>query len=366
MSEAVRALLSEIKTVEEMIDAFADEQQCRRLVEEMIWPNGRVCPACGYKHSIKIAGRDMGRRRARPGLYQCSNGDCRFQFTATTHTPLHSTKLPLSTWLKALWLVLQSDKGLSSGRLAEAIGVSQPTAWRMGHVLRLLVARETPLCGTVEIDEFFLGSRAKKPPHTPPPGRGRKGQKQTTKRPVLAMVQRPLDIKIGEPAGDARAAVVANRSAIEAEVVLEKEVDSEASLISDEAKAFIAAGKGFAAHDTVCHSKPEYVRGTVHTNSVEGFNARVRRTIAGVFHHISPEHADLYFYEMGFRWSQRIVAGQTTRRTRGGRETVKILWERIPPALQLPKVFQAATGRQIRRTRAGGIAIKSAVAVFGL
>ena len=157
MWEAVGAVLSGIQTVEDMVAAFSDEQQSRRLLEAMVWPKGRICPACGYKRSIAIAGRDMGRRRARPGLYQCSGGECRFQFTATTHTPLHSTKLPLSTWLKALWLMLQSDKGLSSVRLAEALGVSQPTAWRMGHALRLMVAREMPLGGTVEIDEFYLG-----------------------------------------------------------------------------------------------------------------------------------------------------------------------------------------------------------------
>src|SRR6516225_2500133 len=158
MSEAVRAVLSGIQTVDDMIAAFSDEQQCRRLLEAMVWPNGRICPACGYKRSIAIAGRDMGRRRARPGLYQCSSTDCRFQFTATTHTPLHSTKLPLSAWLKALWLMLQSDKGLSSVRLAEALGVSQPTAWRMGHALRLMVARETPLGGTVEIANSTLAA----------------------------------------------------------------------------------------------------------------------------------------------------------------------------------------------------------------
>jgi hypothetical protein len=180
------------------------------------------------------------------------------------------------------------------------------------------------------------------------------------------MVQRPRDIKAGEPAGEVGAAIMADRSAIEAEHVLENEVEPKAHIMSDEAKAFIAVGKGFAAHDTVCHSKQEYVRGPVHTNSVEGFNARVRRTIGGVFHHISPEHADLYFHEMGFWWSQRTVTGQTTRRTRSGREAVKTLWNRIPPALQLPKVFQAAPGRQMRRTRGGGIAIKLQIAGFGL
>ena len=78
-------------------------------------------------------------RRARPGPYQCPNRECRFQFAVTTRTPLHSTKLPLRVWLTGLWLILQSDKGISSVRLAEAIGVSQPSAWRMGHALRLLL-----------------------------------------------------------------------------------------------------------------------------------------------------------------------------------------------------------------------------------
>jgi predicted DNA-binding transcriptional regulator YafY len=75
---------------------------------------------------------------------------------------IRTIKLALSTRLKTLWLILQSDKGLSSIRLAEALGVSQPTAWRMGHALRLMLAPETPLGGTVEIYEFFLGGRPKK------------------------------------------------------------------------------------------------------------------------------------------------------------------------------------------------------------
>jgi len=161
MTDDVRASLAEIATVDDMVEAFADEDQCRRLVEAMVWPRGRICPACGFRKSVALAGRDVG-RKARPGLYQCSNGECRFQFTVTTRTPLHSTKLPLRVWLTGLWLILQSDKGLSSVRLAEAIGVSQPTAWRMGHALRLLVTREQPVAGTVEIDDVYVGGSPRK------------------------------------------------------------------------------------------------------------------------------------------------------------------------------------------------------------
>lgn len=72
--------------------------------------------------------------------------------------------------------------------------MSQPTAWRMGHALRLMVARENTLAGTVEIDHFHLGGRPRKNPDDPPPGRGRKGQANTDKTPVIAMVRRLTDV----------------------------------------------------------------------------------------------------------------------------------------------------------------------------
>jgi transposase-like protein len=298
MPETMLAALSSIRTVDEMVEAFRDEEHCRRLLETMVWPDGRICPACGYKRSIALAGRDTGKRRARPGLYQCSSGDCRFQFTVTTHTPLHSTKLPLRVWLKAMWLLLQSDKGLSSVRLAETLGVSQPTAWRMGHALRLMVARQNMLAGTVEIDHFHLGGRPRKRPDDPPPGRGRSGE--YGENPGHGDGAAPNDVTPGTPAGGARAAVVTGLSLRAAERAAETQIEPHAHLMSDEAKAFMAIGESFAKHETVKHSSHEYVRDTVHVNSVEGFNSRVRRTIAGVFHHISPQHADLYFQKSDF------------------------------------------------------------------
>jgi hypothetical protein len=364
MSSEHLAVLSKIKTVSDMVEAFHNEERCRRLLEQMVWPRGRVCPACGFRESIALAGRDTG-AKARPGLYQCSNGVCRHQFTVTTHTPLHATKLPLRIWLTAMWLILQSDKGISSPRLAEAIGVSQPTAWRIGHAVRLMLAREKQLDGIVEADEFYIGGSPRHDVDHPKLGRGRKGHPRTTKTPVLAVIQRPLDLTAGAPAGEARARVIKNLSEIEASLVLEDTVEPTAHLMSDEWKSFMSAGQGFLAHDTVCHSRKDFVRGIVHANSAEGFSDRVRRTVVGVFHHISTDHANLYFNEIGFRWSQRIVVGQAVRQTRKGPSKIRTLWDRIPTALQLPAAFNSIVGRQLRRTRQGGITIKSNIAVFG-
>ena len=168
----------------------------------------------------------------------------------------------------------------------------------------------------------------------------------------------PEDTVPGTPAGDARAAVVSNLSYRDTERVVEHQSPAKAILVSDEWTAFMAIGESFARHEIVNHSSEEYARGSAHINSTEGFSSRVQRTIAGVFHHISSKHADLYFDEIGFRWSQRIATGTSTRKNRKGREVTRTLWSRVSPALQLPNVFRTILGRQMRRSSDGGPCIR--------
>ena len=121
--------------------------------------------------------------------------------------------------------MLQSDEGLSSVRLAEALGVSQPTAWRMGRALRLMAAREHMLDGTVEIDHFYLGGR-------PRIKSGRStawtGAEKVCRTPRKRLVQRPEDVTPGTPAGDARAGVVTALSLREAARAAETQIDPNA------------------------------------------------------------------------------------------------------------------------------------------
>ena len=158
MTSAIHEVLLGIRTVAQMVEAFRDEERCRRLVEALVWPNGRVCPACGYKRSIALAGRDIGRYRARPGLYQCSNGACHFQFTATTRTPLHATKLSLEHLAQSVvadpavgqGAVLHSLGRSAWGKPADGVahwtcaapdaGAREPT-WRHGRDRRILSRR---------------------------------------------------------------------------------------------------------------------------------------------------------------------------------------------------------------------------------
>jgi transposase-like protein len=147
--------LGELRTLDEMTAAFADEDRCRDVLEALVWPNGAVCPFCSGRNGRRRGGQDHAK-----GRWRCGEGACRASFTVTSRTPLHATKLPLSIWLKGLWLVLWSDKGVSSPRLAELLGVTQATAWLLGHRLRLLMRHlNQPLDGTVEADLLQVGGK---------------------------------------------------------------------------------------------------------------------------------------------------------------------------------------------------------------
>ncbi|WP_165820378.1 transposase [Microvirga sp. KLBC 81] len=120
--------------------------------------------------------------------------------------------------------------------LAEALGVSQPTAWRMGHVLRLMVGREQALDGTVEIDGFYRGGKPRREMHRSPPGRGSESESKTLKTPALVVVQRPPDLSIDASPREAHATVIEDLSESEANRVLTEAVDPRAHLMSDDWK----------------------------------------------------------------------------------------------------------------------------------
>jgi len=114
--------------IDQLNAQFSDETICRKFFEAARWPEGRICPHCSFNVSYKITINGPIQDR-----YECRR--CKRQFTVTTKTALHSAKLPLRKWIQAMYLIVSSSKGISSVVLARPIGVWQPTAWRMGHVV---------------------------------------------------------------------------------------------------------------------------------------------------------------------------------------------------------------------------------------
>lgn len=135
---------------------FPNERICRKFFESIRWSSGRICPHCDHNESWIIRASIN-----RPLRYECRR--CKRQFTVTTKTALHATKLPLSTWLLAMYLITSSSKGLASTVLARLIGTTQPTAWKVGHTVRKMMDSshsDAPLLrGIVELDEKYVGGK---------------------------------------------------------------------------------------------------------------------------------------------------------------------------------------------------------------
>ena len=132
-------MITELKSVRDVWKKMPTERHARIFLEHAIWAGDRFCPHCGSLRSTRLRGDTV-----RPGLYQCAERECRRQFTVTTKTPLHATKLDLRIWIAAMFLVLTSSKGISSVVMARILGVNQKTAWKLGHAIRQPIGRLRP------------------------------------------------------------------------------------------------------------------------------------------------------------------------------------------------------------------------------
>ena len=314
---------------------FPTEQACREFFEQIMWPAGRICPHCRSKKSISITGKT-----ARSGLYQCST--CQRQFTVTTKTSMHSTKLCLWKWILAMYYMVNSSKGVSSVFLAKWIVVSQKTAWKICHAIREMM-RPAPegkpkLSGIVELDEKYVGG---KPRYQH--GVSHKPGKATKKQAVFVAVQRH---------GPVCSTLIAGDKTSDIEPVVKRFVEPSAHLMTDHNTAYHHIGQRFASHSWVNHSEKEYAMGNVHNNTAESYNSLLERAKLGVFHYLSKKHLQRYLHEISFRWNHR---SPVIKQTAKGKE--KIIMKPLPVMDMLRSVIRNASGRQLRRSKKGGFLV---------
>jgi transposase-like protein len=111
---------------------FQDETKARDWLKARVWANGRVCPHCGVVDQSTL----MQGKSHRPGLYQCNEPTCRESFTVTVGTVFERSKIPLSKWLAALFLMTASKKGISGHQVHRMLGISYKSTWFLMHRLR--------------------------------------------------------------------------------------------------------------------------------------------------------------------------------------------------------------------------------------
>lgn len=277
---------------------YPSEAACREMLESMRWPQGPRCPRCGSSGWWRLDGV-----KCRPGLRQCR--DCRYQYTVTTGTPMHATKLPLWTWIQAMYLVLTSSKGISSVVLSRVLGIGQSSAWRLGHSIREMMHNRDDngrqLKGIVELDIKYLGGA----PRPRKDGQHNPRGKASAKSKVLIAAQR---------FGPAQGTVIPAETADDIQAAVTGTIEPGSRIMSDNQRALrlgLAAIAG--SHETVTHSAKEYVRGEVHSNTADAVGAMMERAKYGVWHRFSDQHVQRYVDEMCFRWSHRVRINAMTK-----------------------------------------------------
>ena len=272
---------------------FQDDNLAREWFEARIWPNGPVCPHCGsYGEGItKLTGKAH-----RPGLHQCNA--CRQQFTVTVKTVMERSKIPLHIWLKAMYLLSASKKGMSTHQLHRMLGVSLKSTWFLMH--RIREAMREPYFGMqigsdrkpVQADETFIGRRTSRA------GEVRK-RGYAEKEPVLTLV--------GD--GQARSFHLPEVNAATLRPILREQIDKAAMIFTDEATYYEWLGGFRSGHFTVNHSIGEYVRGGATVNACENYFSILKRGINGTYQHVSPTHLKRYVGEFDFRFNNRVGLG---------------------------------------------------------
>jgi transposase-like protein len=284
-------------------DYFNDADKAREYLEAQRWPDGPVCPHCG---SLKATSLDGAKHR--PGLYQCNETECREQFTVTVGTVMERSKIPLHKWLLAIHLLGSSKKGMSAHQLHRTLEITYQSAWFLCHRIRAAMADDgsTPMGGEgkiVEADETYFGNkkerRTTRTSGEPFIKKGKRGG-PANKRPVVSLVER---------GGSVRSFHVGHATAATVGKIVADNVARETRLHTDESRLYTEVGSKFAAHETVKHSVGEYVRGEVHTNTIENFYSVFKRGMTGVYQHCSEKHLHRYLAEFDFRYNNRSKLG---------------------------------------------------------
>jgi transposase-like protein len=300
-------------TLQQAIVFFADSANCHRFMVELRWPDGSIrCPRCNSGNVDYLP-------NAR--VFKCYEKHPRQKFSLKVGTIFEDSPIGLEKWLPAMWLLVNCKNGISSYEVHRALGVTQKTAWFMMHRLRLALQQDGGgiLSGEIEVDETYIGGKARNM-HAAKRDAKIKAHGVKGKAAVFGMIER---------GGKVKAVHVPETKKADLQRRIHESAEAGAAIFSDSHPMYTGLDIDFK-HAVVNHAV-EYVRGNVHTNTMENFWSLLKRGLGGTYIAVEPFHLFRYIDEQAFRYNNRkdmndadrFVAAMT--QTTGKRVTYKEL-----------------------------------------
>jgi transposase-like protein len=317
----------------DLVEQIPTEADAYAFMERLRWPDKPICPHCASEADHRFLAPENGSsRRTRTGtlsqrrVWKCR--DCKRQFSVITNTPFHGSKVPLRTWLFVLFEMCANKNGIAAREIARKYRLTNKTAWFVAHRVRLAMENlpvAAPMRGVIVSDETWIGGDAKNRHES---DRNRHPHDQghyTEKTPVVAL--------INAETGEARSAVLTNvDSTTLRKAMVNAQVDMDDSVLwTDEYRGYTYLGRRFLTHETVNHSKGQYVnRRGAGTNLAENFFSQFKRSLDGTHHHVSREHLPKYVTEFDFRYSTRRLSDtQRMQRLMGQTANRRLSYKRV-------------------------------------
>jgi len=272
---------------------FPTEESCREALRDARWPKGVSCPACGEQEKVYAL-------KSKPFYWLCKN--CKsYRFSIISGTIFENTKKPLKVWFKVAYLMLVAKKGRSALEIhrtmyGDPFTADYHTTWYMCTRLRAAMRNQewSKLMGEVEVDETYIGGKDANR-HRSKKHAGKRGT--AGKIPVIGAIARK---------GNVVCQMIENADTETLTKFVRKTVSGRVDLLAtDEHSGYRYLKWAPFPHETIGHSQGEYVRGKVHTQTIESFWSLIKRGIMGNYHQVSKRYLPLYLAEFSFRYNNR-------------------------------------------------------------
>lgn len=268
----------------DFMSLYGSEEQCRAFVFQSRWPKGFRCPECGHDQYCEIRSRNC---------FQCYR--CHHQTSLLSGSIYEQTKLPLTKWFLASYLLTQNKNGISALNLSRQLGVSYNTAWSLKHkLMQVMLERERhqPLSGRIELDDAYWGGERRG---------GKRGRGSENKTPFLAAVEttddgRPVRMKMHRVKGFRKS---------EIKHWSQQQIRPESHVVTDGLWAFKGLEDAGIPHESIVTgggANSVEVLTFYWINTVLG---NVKTAMHGTYHAIRPKHLPRYLAEFEYRFNRR-------------------------------------------------------------